>query len=559
MNRQDAERLTIEYLKPIFGFALKRCKSIEDAEDVSQEIMAKIFLALVKRDDIADISKFIWAIAHNSLSNYYRDNNHSFTGLPLDNFADCLSDGSEDVSAALTEREEIAKLQSEIAYLSKLQRQIVIAYYYENKKQNEISEEFNIPVGTVKWHLFEAKKELKRGMKTMRQPSELKFNPIRFDMCSFSGKIGTKGDISNFFHSAISQNIAYTTRNEAKTISEIADELGISPVYAESEAEYLEEYGFLLKQKDKYLCNILISEPSEELNRLHDEMYMKAASIFANEVYDELIQSDILDSDSILGGYNRTITMDDTGSRDKNFMLWSLIPYIAAFSSEEKSDKNIAFSEVCSIRPDGGKNICYASVVSPAVKPPMYNEDMKNFRGPFWNGLTDKLILWTIDSSWSDKRITENYQLTVVRDLTLLNNYLNDLILSEEDYSYLAEKGYISICGKNDELLKTALRIIYIKDEKTRMELLSIGNKIKEKHKEEFEKLKTPYIKAVHENTPKHLHKMRMYGLQYIFHSDAWFILHCLKVLVHNGKLSLPTEEQKSTLTTVLFNQQAEI
>lgn len=67
----------------------------------------------------------------------------------------------------------------------------------------------------------------------------------------------------------------------------------------------------------------------------------------------------------------------------------------------------------------------------------MYNEEMKKFKGPFWNGLTDKITLWTIDSEWSENRIEENYQLSVVRDLTLLNNYLNDVILSEDDYSVL--------------------------------------------------------------------------------------------------------------------------
>lgn len=543
MNREDAEKITTEYLKPVFGFALKRCKTLEDAEDLSQEIMTKIFLALIGRDDITDTSKFIWTVAHNCLSNYYRDNSHSFSGVSIDDIAEFLCDNSGDISSALIKQQEISKLQSEIAYLSKLQRRIVIAYYYENKKQNEIAENLNIPVGTVKWHLFEAKKELKRGMEFMRNPSELKFNPIKFDMCSFSGKIGTKGDISNFFRSAISQNIAYTVKKEAKTINEIAEELGVSPVYVESEAEYLEEYGFLLKEKDKYLCNILIDEPTEEINRLHDEMYMKAAKIFANELYDELNETDLLDNGTILGGY------------DKNFILWALIPYISAFSSEKKTDKSISFSDVYTVRPDGGKNICYASVSSSDTKPPMYNENMKVFRGPFWNGLTDKITLWTIDSEWSNKRITENYQLSVVRDLTLLNNHLNDVILSEEDYACLAEKGYISVWGKPDELFKASLRIIYIKDEETKKKLLSFGDKIKDKHKEEFEKLKAPYIKAVLENTPKHLQKMRMYGLQYIFHNDAWFILHCLKILAGNGKLKLPTEEQKQSLTTVLFNQ----
>lgn len=546
MNRTDAEKWTTEYLKPVFGFALKKCRSIEDAEDLSQEIMAKVYVALLKRDDIEDVSKFIWTIAHNCLSNYYRDNKHSFTGVPIDEVENCLCDETPTAEALIVEREEISKLYSEIAYLSKLQRRIVIMYYYENKKQEQIAKELNIPVGTVKWHLFEAKKELKRGMKIMREPSELKFNPKRFDMCSFSGKIGTKGDISNFFRSAISQNIVYTVRYEAKTINEIADELGVSPVYVESEAEFLEEYGFLLKQKDKYLCNVLISEPTEELNRLHDEMYLKAAKIFANELYDELMKSKLLD-ECALGGFNDT--------RDNNFLMWALIPFITAFSGENTLDKSIAFSDVYTIRPDGGKNICYATVLTPDVTPPMYNEEMKKFKGPFWNGLTDKITLWTVDSEWSKNRIEENYQLTVVRDLTLLYNYLNDVILSEDDYAYLVEKGYISVSGKPDEIFKTALRIVYIKDEESQNKLLSIGDKIKEKYQDEFKKLKEAYINAVLQNTPKHLQNMKMYGLQHIFYSDAWFILHCLKELVNNGKLTLPTEKQKQSLMTVLFNQ----
>ncbi len=95
MKRSEAERLTSEYIKSIFGYAVKRCRTIQDAEDLSQEIALKIFRAFLLRDDI--------------------------------------------------------------------------------------SEAMGIPLGTVKWHLFEAKKELKRGMEMERKASELKFNPIIFD------------------------------------------------------------------------------------------------------------------------------------------------------------------------------------------------------------------------------------------------------------------------------------------------------------------------------------------------------------------------------------------
>ena len=38
MQRKDAEMLITKFIKPIYGFALKRAKSLQDAEDLSQEI-----------------------------------------------------------------------------------------------------------------------------------------------------------------------------------------------------------------------------------------------------------------------------------------------------------------------------------------------------------------------------------------------------------------------------------------------------------------------------------------------------------------------------------------
>lgn len=70
MNKQDAERITTEHLKPVYGFALKRCRSLQDAEDLSQDIVLRIFTALLKREDIVDVQKYVWTIAHNCLTNY---------------------------------------------------------------------------------------------------------------------------------------------------------------------------------------------------------------------------------------------------------------------------------------------------------------------------------------------------------------------------------------------------------------------------------------------------------------------------------------------------------
>ena len=257
MKREQAEKLTTEYLNPLYGFALKRCAHLQDAEDLTQEIVLKVFRTLLHRGDIEAPDKFIWTVAHNTLANYYRGKVKSAVGVTLDDIIGLLPTDN-DTANDIVEKEITDRLHREIAYLSKLQRRIVIAYYFENKNQEAIARELGIPVGTVKWHLFEAKKDLKKGMDTMRQTSELKFNPIKFELCGTNGSPGTKGANNNFFRSILSPNIVYSVWKKSKTISEIADDLGVSPVYVESEAEYLAEYGFLTQNGGKYLCNILL-------------------------------------------------------------------------------------------------------------------------------------------------------------------------------------------------------------------------------------------------------------------------------------------------------------
>ena len=119
MNRQDVEKIITEYLKPIFGFALKRCKSIHDAEDLSQEIAIRAFRALIIKDDIADMGKFIWTVAHNTLSNYYRDAAKSMVGVSIDEVAELIADPYSELDTD-DNTEAIHRLQTEIAYLSKL-------------------------------------------------------------------------------------------------------------------------------------------------------------------------------------------------------------------------------------------------------------------------------------------------------------------------------------------------------------------------------------------------------------------------------------------------------
>ena len=551
MNRQDVEKTITEYLKPIFGFALKRCKSIHDAEDLSQEIAIRAFRALLVKDDVADMGKFIWTVAHNTLSNYYRDAAKSMVGVSIDEVAELIADPYSELDTD-DNTEAIHRLQTEIAYLSKLQRRIVIAYYFENRKQADIARELDIPLGTVKWHLFEAKKELKRGMDTMRKASELKFNPIKFHSYGINGSVGKKSP-DEFFRSTLAQNICYCVRNTAKTINEIADDLGVSPVYVETEVEFLEEYGFLQAQKDKYIINFIISEPTAELLTMQNDMYKRAAELFANELYDELTSSGILDDPDILCGQtDAPISLTESPKADHNFILWTLIPYIAAWSGEKLMDESISFEEVATIRPDGAHNIYHASVVPDEMVLPDDYVYMRNWCGPMWNK-GDYQMMWQIDSEWSDRAPVKERNIPEEQERTItLLNWEKHNLLSKHDYAWLAERGYIKTNGDYDGHFKSAWQIVVLSSDEIRDKLLSVGEHIKKKYRADFDALKAPYAEAVLESVPSHLKKIKEYELQFMFYSDGWFLLHCLKTLLNNGKLKEPTDGQRKSLTTLI-------
>ena len=108
---------------------------MQDAEDLAQEICLKLYEALQIRDDIISIDKFVWTIAHNALANYYRGKTKSYLGNVDDLSEVLISDDLPEDN--IIDNEVIEKLHKEIAYLSKMQRKIVVLYYYSGKKQKE--------------------------------------------------------------------------------------------------------------------------------------------------------------------------------------------------------------------------------------------------------------------------------------------------------------------------------------------------------------------------------------------------------------------------------------
>ena len=162
-------------------------------------------------------------------------------------------------------------------------------------------------------------------------------------------------------------------------------------------------------------------------------------------------------------------------------------------------------------------------------------------------------MMWQIDSEWSDRVSVDERNVPEEQERTItLLNWENEHLLSKHDYAWLAERGYIKTNGDYEGHFKSAWQIVILASDEIRNKLLAIGERIKVKYQADFEALKAPYAEAVLESVPAHLRKVKAYELQFVFHADGWFLLHCINTLLKNGKLKEPTQGQRKSLSTLI-------
>ena len=102
MNREAAEQVIAAYQKSLYGFALKRCAGLQDAEDLAQEICLRLYRTLLLREDIEDVERFIWTVAHNAQVNYYRGRQRAGIGIGLEEMEEPAAE--EDLQILLAEK-----------------------------------------------------------------------------------------------------------------------------------------------------------------------------------------------------------------------------------------------------------------------------------------------------------------------------------------------------------------------------------------------------------------------------------------------------------------------
>jgi RNA polymerase sigma-70 factor (ECF subfamily) len=164
---QDAYRdLLLRYQRPVLSLIRRMVRNSSQAEDLAQEVFLKAFRALGSYDQGRKFSSWLFKIAHNTAIDQLR--RKELVTVPLEtpdrdepDLVAMLPDASAETPAGRAQRRDLAAaIEGAVGSLKPLYREVVVLRYQEGLMYEEIAEVTGLPLGTVKTHLFRARKAM---------------------------------------------------------------------------------------------------------------------------------------------------------------------------------------------------------------------------------------------------------------------------------------------------------------------------------------------------------------------------------------------------------------
>lgn len=145
------------YIEKVYGYAVKRTYSSDEADELSQEILFTVVRELPRLKDKSKFEPWLWGIANNVTKSFRRNMGKQRAMYSYNVPENLLYQEQYDESD-----ETYDHLRTKIAMLSAIYRDIIILYYYDGLSVKQISQKLNIAEGTVSWRLSAARDKLKK-------------------------------------------------------------------------------------------------------------------------------------------------------------------------------------------------------------------------------------------------------------------------------------------------------------------------------------------------------------------------------------------------------------
>ncbi len=296
----------LNYFDDLTRLAQSKCTSDADAEDLVSETFLAALAFLNRGGEIAYPKTWL----ANTLMHKYNSVLRKKYSAPEIVNCDVLvemSDLSNEIDE-IGETDEEAELRREVAYLTRLNREAVIRYYFAGESVSQIAESLGVPEGTVKSRLFAGRGQIRKGLDKMAKNTNDTITnalPARLSV-SWSGRDGKNGQpMSLVENDLIAKNILINAYERPLTSVEIARSLGIPTAYLEPIIEKLVNGELMTKTDgDRYYTDCIIFKPEDTLTRF--DVQLK----FVEEHFDR-IWSILADMEKAITGLDFCKALDE--------------------------------------------------------------------------------------------------------------------------------------------------------------------------------------------------------------------------------------------------------
>jgi RNA polymerase sigma-70 factor, ECF subfamily len=163
---QDFEQLVEKHQEMVFRTLARLTGERTGLEDMAQEVFLRLFRALPHFRGEAQLTTFLYRIIVNVVNDEFRDRQRARLSLPIEDTEARVIFHSSASPAVLVERAQMQEIvEAALLRLTPHDRAILTLHYQESRSYEEIASVLDLPMGTVKTHLYRARERLKHIMK----------------------------------------------------------------------------------------------------------------------------------------------------------------------------------------------------------------------------------------------------------------------------------------------------------------------------------------------------------------------------------------------------------
>jgi len=163
------------YQKLVAHIVFRMVPSVQDREDVCQEVFLKIYRNLAGFKYKSKLSTWVACIARNTALNHLEKKKvPAYSDLTPEE--DTIEDVPSEIETPLGQIESADTseiVRRELAKMPVKYREVLTLYHLDNMNYEEIAEITDLPPGTVKSHLFRGRKYLKDRLLSQYSKKEL--------------------------------------------------------------------------------------------------------------------------------------------------------------------------------------------------------------------------------------------------------------------------------------------------------------------------------------------------------------------------------------------------